>query len=58
MTLDEQTRKARSEAGNYRNALNLTMADLEVANALLKTEQERSARLLDALETIRTLLRR
>ena len=52
--LNEEIAKA---GGDTRRALISMMAGRDAARTLLETEQERSAMLLDVLETIRTVTR-
>ena len=53
----EQIESAIAEAnGNIRGALHAVLAQRDLATALLKTEQERNAMLLDGLETIRAFI--
>ena len=54
LTVTEQIEKAIGQ-GNARDALNATLAQRDAALSLLETEKERSAMLLDALETIRAM---
>ncbi len=55
-TITEEIEAAIADAGgSVHDALNVTLARLDAANALLKAEQEHGAVLSDALETIRIL---
>ena len=56
-TVTEQIKQAISKHhGSVYDALNGTLADLDIANALLAKEREKSTALVEVLETIRAII--
>lgn len=56
-TVTEQIEQAISKhRSSVRDALSMTLADLDIANALLAAEREKSTALVEVLETIRATI--
>jgi hypothetical protein len=56
LNITEQIEQAIERYGSVYGVLNMTLADLDIANALLVKEREKSTALEDVLETIRELV--